>query len=150
MKRLVVFLAFACLALSPAIASATGWRTKQPVVMYDGPSAQAHPLRILTGGFPLKQVSSLHGWYKVVSHSGDIGWVAADDLKKSTDVVVVVDRAAVRADPNPAAAAVFFARRDVVLEVLSGAGGSGGWLKVLHEDGEVGYLLETDGWLNSQ
>lgn len=134
-------------ALLPAAAGAASWQTRQPAVMYDAPSAQARPLLILTGGFPLKEVSRVHGWHKVSGHSGDIGWVEASALAAARAAVVLSDRAAVRADPHPAAPAVFFAKRGVVLEVLQPAAG-GGWMKVLHKDGEIGYLQQSDSWRN--
>lgn len=137
---------FLSLLLATAPALAEGWRTTEPAVMYDAPSERSTPKLIVSGGFPLRQMSAVHGWYKVLSHSGESGWVAAAHLRRGKYAIVVADRAAARAEPHAAAAAVFFARRGVVLEVLGRA--RQGWLKVLHQDGEVAYLLETDSWLN--
>ena len=145
MTRILALLA-ALLPILPAMA-AGGWRTVAPAIMYDAPSREARPMLIFAGGFPLSEVSRVHDWYKVASYNGDIGWVAAEKLAAVRNAIIVVDRAAVRAEPHPAALAVFFARRGVVLEVLRTDVGNG-WMKVLHQDGEVGYLRRSDSWRN--
>lgn len=130
----------------PAVAAAAALQTMKPVVLYDAPSAQARPLLILAGGFPLKEISRVDGWYKVTGSGNDTGWVAAGEVREKRAAIVITGRAAVRVDPHPAAAAVFFAQRNVVLEVLQSA--ASGWLKVAHPDGETGYLQKSDSWQN--
>jgi len=128
-----------------AAAAADGFHTTQPTVLFDAPSAQARPKVILSGAHPVRQVSSVEGWRKVLTHGGDEGWVAQDDLRAFRGVVVSTDNAAVRVDPNERAAAVFLANRGVVLEVL---GSDGKWMQVVHKDGESGYILSSMVWRN--
>ena len=131
----------------PAVAAAAPLQTVKPAVMYDAPSGQARPLLILAGGFPLKEISRVDGWYKVSDYNNDIGWIAAGEVRSHRAAVIVVGRAAIRVDPHPAAAAVFFAQRGVVLDILQPAADNG-WLKVVHPDGETGYLQKSDSWQN--
>lgn len=144
MRRLLPLLV---LAAAAPVAWAQSWQTSLPTVMYDAPSEKAQTLFILSGGYPLKEISKVDGWHKLSGPNGELGWIAADHLAAGRAVVVSADSAAVRVDPHPAAAAVFFARRGVVLEVLE-SNRANGWFKVLHRDGEVGYLRLSDSWAN--
>ena len=134
-----------CLLAVCATAVADGFQTTRPTVLFDAPSAKAQPKVILSGGHPVRQVSSLDGWRKVLTHSGDEGWVAQTDLKAFRGAVVSVDNATVRVDPNEQATAVFLTNRGVVLEVLDDGGR---WMQVVHKDGESGYLPATAVWRN--
>ncbi|MCH9705014.1 MAG: hypothetical protein K0U15_02655 [Proteobacteria bacterium] len=140
-----IFYIAGMLLLMP-LAQAASWQTERPTAMYDAPSQQAKPLLILSGRHPLVELSKVHGWHKVTTYQGETGWVASDMLQAARSVVVVADRAAVRVDPHAAAAAIFFARRGVVLDVLSED--AQGWLKVVHQDGDVGYIQLSDSWKN--
>lgn len=137
------FVFSALLSLPPAVAE--GLLTRTPAVLYDGPATNAKPLIIVSGNQPLRQISKIHGWHKVSTYAGDTGWVAADDLRAGNYSVVLADRAAVFAQPSAESAVVFYAKRGVVVEVL---GNNGGWLQVVHQDGEVGYLAPRQVWLN--
>lgn len=153
LRRCLPFALFALFALCalfaapPSVAAAQGWRTAQPAVMYDGPSSKARRLMILSGGFPLKEVSKVTGWHKVITHRGDSGWLTASDLQSSRAAVVISARAAMRGRPHPAASAVLFAKRDVILQALPDDAPPG-WIKVVHQDGDSGYMRLSDVWRN--
>ena len=132
--------------LLPLPALAAGLVTTEPAVLYDAPSQKAKPVLILSGGFPLRQISMVTGWRKVAGYSGETGWVREKVLKDGDFAVVVAGRTAGRTEAHAASAAVFFATRGVVLEVLGSS--RAGWLRVVHRDGEVAHLLETDTWIN--
>lgn len=142
MKIFVWFVAL--LTLSP-LAMAEGLHTLRPAVLYDAPSKEANPKAILTGNYPLRQISSVDGWRKVTSHNGDNGWLAEADVGAAQRAVVLETRATIFNAANESAAPVFYARRGVVLEVL---GRQGQWLKILHPDGETGYVAATAVWQN--
>jgi SH3 domain protein len=50
----------------------------------------------------------------------------------------------VRAEPDFAAARVFQVRQQVALEQIESTGT--GWIKVRHQDGNVGYVRSTEVW----
>jgi SH3-like domain-containing protein len=133
------------IALSP-LSLAEGIITTLPTPIYDAPSAKARAKVILSGGHPLRQISRVHGWRKVRNFANEEGWVAETDIRDSWHAVVTTERADIRVDPSDTADLVFHARKGVVLEVLARA--HGGWLQVLHVDGESGYVRRGDLWLN--
>ena len=124
---------------------ADGLETKRPAVLFDAPSNKAKAWLILSGGYPVRQISTVDNWRKVVTASGDSGWLAAADVRSARRAIIVVNRATVRVDPNDSASPVFYAQRGVVLELLQG---SSRWLQVLHPDGESGYIETTAVWKN--
>ena len=117
----------------------------EPATLYDGPSSQATPLLILTAGYPLKEISRVDGWRKVIIDSGDSGWVRELYLRQKPAAIVTADTIVARSSPSPAAPAVFYGRRNLTLDVL---GEKNGWVEVLHADGETGYVLFSDVWVN--
>ena len=64
-------------------------------------------------------------------------------LEKRT-LIVVAERAQVRAQPDDAAAVLFGAERDVVLELVEP--GPTGWVRVQHRNGQQGYVKAVQVW----
>lgn len=126
-------------------AAAQGLITARPAVLYDGPQKTARAKAILSGGYPVKQISQLQGWRKVTTHNGDSGFLAEEDITRGRRAVVIANRAIIYNAANDASPPVFYARRGVVLDLL---GREGGWLKVAHPDGETGYVTAAAVWQN--
>lgn len=132
----------ACL---PAAALALDYRSlAEAGVMYDAPSKQAKPRFVVARATPVEVVVSVEGWSKVRDSAGDIAWVEARLLEPRRTVIVTVQRAAVRREPQPEAPLVFEAERDVLLELDAGA--PAGWAKVRHRDGQGGYVRVNQIW----
>lgn len=144
--RLFCAFAFAASAMFAPSAAAEGLAAVRAVVLYDGPAASAGELLILSRGYPLKQISAVTGWRKVLLPGGENGWVRAAEVRKLKAAVALSEGVIVRADPGENAAGVFFAQAGVVLEVLGQA--RPGWWQVLHADGEAGYAAAGEVWVN--
>lgn len=138
----------AVLALAmPAIATAADYRsTAEPAtVLYDAPSAKARPIFILGRDTPVEVIVPLDNWTKVRDVGGSIGWVEKKTLSDRRVLVVRVPLAEVRANPDDAAALVFRAELNVLLEPAEAATSMAtttapGWVKVRHRDGQQGYV----------
>lgn len=111
---------------------------------YDAPSTKAKPLFVLLAGTPVEVIVSLEGWSKVRDGTGDLFWVERKYLAEARTVIIRTDRAQVRAAADEAAAVVFEAERDVVLELREAV--PGGWVKVRHRDGQEGFLKALQAW----
>ncbi|MFO1322690.1 MAG: SH3 domain-containing protein [Burkholderiales bacterium] len=119
--------------------------TEAPTVLYDAPSAKAKPLFVYGRDVPVEVLVAVEGWTKVRDVGGTIGWVAAKGLADKRMLVVRVPVADVRANPDDAAAVVFRAEQNVLLELAESASSpattaSPGWVKVRHRDGQTGYV----------
>jgi SH3-like domain-containing protein len=71
-------------------------------------------------------------------------WLESKNLSDKRTVVVTVSRAEVHEAGDTAAAVVFRAEKDVVLELVEA--GTNGWAKVRHRDGLVGYIAAAQVW----
>ena len=135
----------AAAASQPAIASDYRVTADAPAVLYDAPSAKAKPLFVYGRDVPMEILVSVEGWTKVRDSSGTIGWLAAKSLGDKRMLLVRGSAAEVRANPEEAAAVVFRAEQNVLLELAETASspsstGTPGWVKVRHRDGQTGYV----------
>lgn len=112
-------------------------------VMYDAPSDKGKKLFLAPRGMPVEIVTSLNQWIKVRDMAGDVMWVVRDDLA-ATRTVVATTLASVRQSPADNAPLLLQAERGVVLELVEA--GAGGWVKVRHRDGVVGFVRAIDIW----
>jgi len=116
-----------------------------PAVLYDAPSAKAKPLFVYGRDVPMEVLVSVEGWTKVRDSSGSIGWLAAKSLVDKRMLLVRASSADVRANPEEAAAVVFRAEQNVLLELAETAASASatatpGWVKVRHRDGQSGFV----------
>lgn len=147
MRRTVFVTIAACaMLLSTPHYAAEGLQTRHPAVVYDGPSQKARAKFILPGGYFLSPISRVHRWRKVVTHSGEKVWLEEADLRGGQGAIVTAERGAVRARPAASAETVFFAQRGVMMQAIKV---ESGWVQVVHPDGESGYILATEVWLNN-
>ncbi|MFO1311940.1 MAG: SH3 domain-containing protein [Burkholderiales bacterium] len=139
--------AASCVAVAalPALASDYRVTAEAPAVLYDAPSAKSKPLFVYGRDIPMEVLVSVEGWTKVRDSGGTIGWLPAKALSEKRMLLVRVPSAEVRANPEDAAALVFRAEQNVLLELAepaasAAATASPGWVKVRHRDGQTGYV----------
>lgn len=114
-----------------------------PAVLFDAPSTKAKPLFVIHPGTPVERVVSLDGWIKIRDSKGDLAWIEKKYLSETRQVIVVEDRAQIRATADDKAALVFEAERDVVLTLLEALPG---WARVRHRDGQQGFIKSAQAW----
>ncbi len=118
---------------------------EEAVVLYDAPSVQSQKRFIVSQGYPLEVVVVLQGWVKVRDASGALNWVEAGKVSNKQRTVMVksaVAQVRVAADEN--APVAFQAQQNVVLELSEVV--TGGWLRVRHRDGVVGFVRAAQVW----
>jgi SH3-like domain-containing protein len=140
-------LAVMIVAITGAAAAASDFRSTGDgvTVLYDAPSAKAKPLFVLGRDTPLEVIVPVESWTKVRDAGGTIGWVERKSLTDRRSLVVRVQLADVRANPDDAAPLVFRAEQHVLLELAEAANGptttaTPGWVKVRHRDGQTGFV----------
>lgn len=133
------------LALVAGSAAALDFRSvSEPAVLYDAPSSKAQKVFVIARDTPVELVIANGGWSKVREAGGKMAWIETRLLAARRTVLVKVDRAQVRAQPDDTSALVFEAEKDVLLEVVDP--GTTGWAKVRHRDGAVGFLRVAQAW----
>jgi SH3-like domain-containing protein len=112
--------------------------------MYDAPSVRAKKLFVASRHYPVEVVINIDAWVKVRDQAGDLTWVEKKALSDRRTVVVTAALGEVRQAPSEQAALVFQAQQGVALDVVEPH--TGGWVKVRHADGEIGYLKIGQVW----
>jgi len=115
-----------------------------PVILYDAPSTKGGKLFVVPRGTPLEVVLAYGEWLKVRDVTGELAWTEAKGLTAKRNVITRTPNLKIRATPDDSAAPVFVADKGVLLEVTEAA--AGGWLKVRHRDGLVGYVKNSEVW----
>ena len=113
-------------------------------ILYDAPSSKAKKMFVVNRYMPFEQVVSLDNWVKVRDRSGGLYWVEKRVLSNKRYVFVLPPLLDTYAAPDFGAARLFKARQQIALELLESTGM--GWVKVRHQDGEVGFVRRTDVW----
>ena len=137
----------ACLLLALAWPAAGGeFRSiaENGTLMYDAPSVRAKKLFVASRYYPVEVVINIDAWVKVRDHAGDLTWVEKKALSDKRTIVVTAALAEVRQTPSDEAAMVFQAQRGVALDLAEAQ--AGGWVKVRHADGQVGYVKLNQVW----
>jgi SH3-like domain-containing protein len=116
-----------------------------PAVLYDAPSLKAKPLFVYGRDVPMEVLVTVEGWTKVRDSTGTIGWLTGKGLSDKRVLLVRAPTADERANPDEAAAVVFRAEHNVLLELAETATSlsttaTPGWVKVRHRDGQTGYV----------
>lgn len=133
-----------CLLIVPPAFALDFLSIAAPAVLFDAPSSKAKPLFVINPGTPVERVISLEGWIKVRDNKGDLAWIEKKYLSETRQVMVIADRAQIRAAADDKAALVFEAERDVVLTLLEAL--PDGWAKVRHRDGQQGFIKSAQVW----
>lgn len=137
-------MAAAALAAVPAAAGEFRSVADNAAVLYDAPSVKSRKIYVVSHGYPVEVVVVVEGWTKVRDAGGDLTWIESKRLSDKRTVLVKVALAQVRVTASETAPLVFEAAQDVLLEFLGIA--SGGWLRVRHRDGQVGYVRVAQVW----
>ena len=133
--------------LLPGLAFALDYRSVgEAAVLYDAPSQKAKPLFAIAAGTPVEAIVTLDAWVKVRDMKGDLAWIERR-LLADKRTVQLRERATVRAAANEAAAQVFEAEADVLLELVdAGQAAAAGWIQVRHRDGPQGFVKAVQVW----
>lgn len=113
-------------------------------ILYDAPSTQAKKLFVVNRYMPFEQIVTLDNWVKVRDRSGGLYWVEKRVLSSKRYVYALLPLVDVRNAPDSGAARAFQVRQQIALERLESTGT--GWIKVRHQDGNVGYVRSTEVW----
>lgn len=139
------FAAFVALALAwPALAGEYRSIAENGTPMYDAPSVRAKKLFVASRYYPVEIVINIDAWAKVRDQTGDLTWVEKKALSDKRTVVVTAAVADVRQTPGEQAALVFRAQQGVALDIVEPQ--AGGWIKVRHVDGQLGYVKVNQVW----
>lgn len=146
MRRFLLIPLLAGLSLLAGAAHALEFKSigASPVVLYDAPSAKGGKLYVAPRGMPVEVILTYGTWSKVRDMAGDLSWVESKELVARRNVVVRAANAKIRATADESAAVVFSADKNVLLEMAEPA--SGGWVKVKHKDGQMGYVKASEVW----
>lgn len=140
---LFLVLAICCpvtpLAFAAEMVSAAG----NTLNMRSGPGTGYAARWTVDKGYPFKVVSRKGKWLKVTDFVNDSGWVYAPLTNKTRHYVVRARSAVLRAGPAAHSAVVLKAGKGDVLRTLRQRGG---WIKVRHERGPVGWVARSSVW----
>lgn len=144
LRRSLVTVALAAVAAAPAWALEFRSVAENAAVLYDAPSAKARKLYVVNQGYPVEVVVMVEGWVKVRDANGELTWVESKALSDKRTVMVKVPLAQIRQGADDGSPVVFQAQQNVILELMDVE--SGGWLRVRHRDGQVGFVKVADVW----
>jgi len=113
-------------------------------ILYDAPSLKAKKLFVVNRHMPFEQVVTLDNWIKVRDRSGGLYWLERRALSNKRYVFALAPLVDVRAEPDFGSTRVIQVRQQVAMELLEATGT--GWIKVRHQDGEVGYVSSSEVW----
>ncbi len=141
---LLTAIAACCLAGGAAQAVEYMSVSANHAILYDAPSLHAKKLFVVNRYMPFETVVSLDSWVKVRDRTGALYWVEKSALSFKRYVYAVPPVVEVRRDPDASSPGILQVRQHVALELIEATGT--GWLKVRHQDGELGYVKHSDVW----
>lgn len=142
---LFVLLAFSCDAAAQENIRNEFLSTAKPaVILYDAPSLNAGKLYVAGMNLPLEVVVKVVGWVKVRDYHGYLAWAEDKNLGSKRFVIIKIPAGSIYKSPDTASPLIFQAQQDVVLELLDVV--ADGWVKVRHQDGQVGYIRTDQIW----
>ena len=115
--------------------------TENATVAYEGPSAKATKQFIYSRGTPVEVVVQIEGWVKIRDATGTLAWIERKALGERSNVQVKSPVADVYVAPDAASPILFRADNGVLLQVVTvQPPNAGAWTKVLHRDGQTGFV----------
>lgn len=113
-------------------------------ILYDAPSLNAEKLYVASINLPLEVMVKVVGWMKVRDHHGHLAWIEDSHISTKRFVLINSPVGHIYLSPDQASPLIFQAQRDVILEWLGMI--AGGWVKVKHQDGQIGYIRADQVW----
>ena len=113
-------------------------------ILYNANSLKAKKLFVISRYTPLEKVVNLGAWIKVRDSAGTMAWVERKAVSDTRYVVVTAALGTVRQAPEYNAPVIFQLSKNVVVESLGVNGG--GWLKIRHNDGSMGFMRSVEVW----
>lgn len=107
------------------------------VALYEAPTLTAKKLFVVSRYYPVEVLSTQKDWSRVRDATGGIAWIPGAALSSRRTLLVVADRLPVREAADDKARVVFWAEKDLVLDMADEPQSS--WVKVKHRDGTSGY-----------
>ncbi|MFZ2541912.1 MAG: SH3 domain-containing protein [Gallionella sp.] len=141
-RRLALFLLFCGAGVVQAVDFVSV--KESSAILYDAPSTKAKKLFVVNRYMPFEQVVTLHSWVKVRDRTGKLYWVEKRVLGNERYVFALQPLVDVREQPDSAATRTFQVLQQIALEMIESTGT--GWIKVRHQDGDVGYVRTTEVW----
>lgn len=118
--------------------------SESKAILYDAPSTKAKKLFLVNRYMPFEQIVTLESWVKVRDRSGGLYWIEKSALSNKHYVFALLSLVDVRVAPDIGSARIFQVRQQIALESLGSTGT--GWIKVRHQDGDVGYVRSIEVW----
>jgi SH3-like domain-containing protein len=113
-------------------------------ILYDAPSTKAKKRYVVNRYMPFEQVVTLHSWVKVRDRSGKLYWIEKRVLGNERYVFALLPLVDVHAEPKAGSPRVFQVRQQVAMQLIESTGT--GWIRVRHQDGNVGYVRKSEVW----
>ena len=107
------------------------------------PSKKAEVVWQVTKYHPFEIVGQKGNWYKCRDFEGDTGWLSKTLLSKTPSVITTKNDCNVRSGPGTKNRILFVVDREVPLKVIKR---QGRWLKIMHEDGDQGWIHKSLVW----
>jgi len=142
----VRFLVFSLFLCGSGAANAVDFVSvsEESAILYDAPSTKARKLFVVNRFMPFEQIVTLANWVKVRDRSGGLYWIESSKLTSKRYVYALPPLLDVYKEPDPKSARAFQIRQQVAMEFLESTGT--GWIKVRHQDGNVGYVHSVEVW----
>ncbi len=145
MKRHLI-VAAAVLASLASTAFALEFRSVKEtgVALYDAPNLSAQKLFVVSRYYPVEVLAAQKDWSRVRDATGGIAWIPSAALSTRRTLLVTSDKLAVRDSAQDSAKLLFWAEKDLVLDMQEAPQSS--WVKVKHRDGSIGYARISGLW----
>ena len=115
-----------------------------PTILYNAPSERGRKIFIAPRGMPVEIILTQNGWSKVRDVTGDLSWIDASALSSKRSVMVTAMNSKLHATAGEGATVLATADKGVLLELL--AAPVGGWVKLRHRDGLIGFAKASEVW----
>lgn len=130
--------------VAPFTAMAEYISVKVPVAnIRSGPSETSDLLWKVEAYHPLIVLEKKGSWYRFRDFEGDEGWIYSTLVNKEKSVITKKDNCNVRSGPGTKYDILFTTETGIPFKVLKK---QGRWLKVLHTDGDRGWLHRSLVW----
>jgi SH3-like domain-containing protein len=113
-------------------------------LLYEAPAVSAQKLFVVSRYYPVEVLSTDGDWARVRDATGSIAWIRRAALSPQRMLLVVADRAVVRAAADASAPVAFTVPKNGVLELTRAP--TGAWVAVRHRDGSSGFARLSDLW----